>query len=123
MEQAKKNKSQLTKLHVYRTIDRARTTTYAYNQSRPLSTSVSCLSYDSSTCDYIREPAKARSALLRRFFPTMINSHVHSACIHPTGREKKKERKGKKGKPVAVYFARLFPGIFNGDRHNVSLPV
>lgn len=29
----------------------------------------------------------------------------------------------KKGDSVVVYYARLFPGIFDGDRHNVSLPV
>jgi len=38
-------------------------------------------------------------------------------------REKEGKKGKKKGKPVAVYFARLFPGIFDGDRHNVSLPV
>lgn len=70
-----------------------RTVTYACDQSR-LFMNVSCFSYDSSACDYVREWTSELRRVLPYcvVFPTMINSHVRSRALHsPRGEEKKKE--------------------------------
>lgn len=52
-------------------------------------------------------------------FPAMINSHVRFIVVAfiPCARARAYGKRKRERNPVTVYFARLFPGIFDGDRH------
>lgn len=72
-----------------------RTVMYAYDQSRPLSTSVSCLSYDSSARDYVRERAALcfiASFFQRWLIPTCDSSSLHSSLARAHGKKKKEKK-------------------------------
>lgn len=87
---------------------------YTCDRSRPLPTSISWLTSDySSAYDYARKLSCA-VCLIASFFHQWL---IRTCNASFTPRKKKKE---KKILCRAVYFARLFLGIFDVDRHNVS---